>query len=121
MAQEPTPLFLACTQGSLATVQQMVPILAAGLPSGVVKELIDGPDPCLDVTPLMALTFHPDEEVAVKIAQFLIERGANPDTPDSGPGATTVFMAAQEGKANLLAKFIEHGGIETPVVGNESH
>ena len=76
--------------------------------SRILRRWVDMPDPKNVITPLMSVAFREDDH-AVKIAKVLLDEGARVDTPDSGPGATPLTMAAQNGKAGLLQLLIRHG------------
>ena len=85
-------------------------IFRAHCRNSILRQWLDLPDPKDTITPLMAVALRQDgHAVAVKIAKVLLDSGARVDTPDSGPGATPLTMAAQSGNAELLELFIRHG------------
>ena len=66
---------------------------------------INRSDVNLGITPLMGAMFlHEDDvEQGVATTKMLVEEfGADVNQPDSGPGATPLFMAAQEGKPKMM-------------------
>jgi len=70
----------------------------------------DRTDPNMGVTPLMGLSFRPDQKEAVKMARVLLRNGAKVDTRDnSGPGCTALWMCAQNGSATLMQFLIDEG------------
>ena len=72
--------------------------------------LVDKPDPKVGVTPLMLGALRSYEAVAVNIAKIILSRGARPNTADGTPAAVVaVTLAAQSGRAEVLALLIEHG------------
>lgn len=74
------------------------------------EDWTDQTDPNMGVTPLMGLSFRPDNEETVKMAQVLLEHGTRVDTRDtSGPGCTALWMCAQNGSSNLLRFLIDRG------------
>ena len=75
-----------------------------------VDEYIDSTDADMGVTPLMGLSFRPDNEETVRMAQVLLDHGARVDTRDtSGPGCTALWMCAQNGSSKLLRFLIDRG------------
>lgn len=75
-----------------------------------VDRWIDRTDPNLGVTPLMAVSFRPDDEETMEMARMLLEHGARVDTRDnSGPGCTALWTCAQNGSSRLLKVLIDQG------------
>lgn len=77
-------------------------------PKTFVRMHINKTAPAYGVTALIA-TSMAQEGVAEKMAKLLISKGADVNVPDSGPGATPLFMAAQEGKVGLTKLLLSHG------------
>mmetsp|Transcript_34956 Transcript_34956/g.58892 ORF Transcript_34956/g.58892 Transcript_34956/m.58892 type:complete len:529 (-) Transcript_34956:273-1859(-) len=104
-----SPLMKSVMFGSANSVRDCFLPLSQGGMLGA-RELVDVTDPGTHVTPLMALAVRkaPPDTIAA-IAQLLFDRGARPDTPDDNVGSFPVFMAAQEGGADLLKLLLARG------------
>eukprot|EP01104_Vermistella_antarctica_P004563 TRINITY_DN14998_c0_g1_i1.p1 TRINITY_DN14998_c0_g1~~TRINITY_DN14998_c0_g1_i1.p1 ORF type:complete len:447 (+),score=43.00 TRINITY_DN14998_c0_g1_i1:137-1477(+) len=109
----PSPLMEAVMNGSVAEVREVF----RGTRSGA-RSCLNKSDVVVGITPLMATCMRVSgtgdpagEDEALRVAKFLVEKGARLDVPDDGPGCTPTFMAAQEGAAKIL-KFLLDGGAE---------
>jgi ankyrin repeat protein len=89
-----TPLMMAIlNQMPSSAVQFVINSMRDG------AQWIDRSDPNMKVTPLVAVMCarNDDDPEAIKISKLLLKNGANVNTPDSGPGATPLWMTAQRG------------------------
>jgi len=99
-----TPLLLAILlHGTVEQVKREIKLMIDG------KKFVNRPDPNIQITPLIGCTLHSNESEALKIAKYLVKLGANINLKDSGPGASPLLMAAQNGKPQLIKYFLSKG------------
>jgi Ankyrin repeats (3 copies)/MYND finger len=78
---------------------------------GGARDDIDETDPDTGVTPLIACTVRDDNDPeSLRLLKVMVEEfGAGVNVRDSGPGATALFVAAQNGKPKMLQYLVDKG------------